>query len=102
MPPTSQETYARIHAVVRDIPPGQVATYGQVAAAAGFPGRARQVGYALHSLSPGHAVPWQRVVNAQGRISLGGESGAHQRALLEGEGVEFDARGRIDLRRFGW
>jgi methylated-DNA-protein-cysteine methyltransferase-like protein len=81
-----------------------VATYGQVAALAGLPGAARQVGYALAAL-PAEAgdVPWQRVVNAKGEVSPRVQPGAdeEQRALLEAEGVRFDERGRIDLARHG-
>jgi methylated-DNA-protein-cysteine methyltransferase-like protein len=96
-------TYERIYAVVRRIPRGRVATYGQVAALAGLPGRARQVGYALHALQKGTALPWQRVVNASGAISLRPMSGGiSQRLLLEKEGVRFDARDRISLVLFGW
>ena len=95
---------ARIHAVVRRIPRGRVATYGQVAVLAGLPGHARQVGYALHALSEASPVPWQRVVNAQGEVSprrMPGWAGL-QRALLEREGIVFDVRGRIDLARRLW
>src|SRR5688500_3161026 len=98
-------SYAKIWAVVRRIPRGRVATYGQVAALAGVPGRARQVGYAMHAL-PAEVddVPWQRVVNARGEVSPRGEPGAddEQRARLEAEGIAFDASGRIDLERLGW
>jgi methylated-DNA-protein-cysteine methyltransferase-like protein len=96
--------YERFYVVVRSIPRGRVATYGQVAAVAGLPGRARQVGYALHALPPGSRVPWQRVVNSQGRVSPRADPGAEdlQRSLLETEGVGFGAGDRIDLRRFGW
>ncbi|MEM6794962.1 MAG: MGMT family protein [Acidobacteriota bacterium] len=96
-------SYARIYRVVRQIPPGQVATYGQVAALAGLPGHARQVGYALFG-SGLEDLPWQRVVNARGEISRRSEPGNEglQRAMLESEGVCFDERGRIDLRRFRW
>jgi methylated-DNA-protein-cysteine methyltransferase-like protein len=94
-------SYARIYAAVRRIPRGRVATYGQIAEAAGLANHARQVGYALHALPSGSSVPWHRVINAQGRISLRREHGpAMQRALLEAEGVVFDARDRIDLERF--
>jgi methylated-DNA-protein-cysteine methyltransferase related protein len=96
--------YARIYAVVRRIPQGRVATYGQVAALAGLRGHARQVGYAMYALRPGTTVPWQRVINAKGAISrravFGGE--LRQRLLLEAEGIEFDWRGRISLKRFAW
>lgn len=87
--------------VVRQIPRGKVATYGQVAAWAGYPRQARQVGYALHGLPEDTEVPWHRVVNAKGEISLRafGEGGSQQ-SLLEAEGVVFKA-GRIDLNVFG-
>ena len=97
--------YPRIYAVVRRIPEGRVATYGQVAALAGLPGLARQVGYALHGLPDGSDVPWQRVINARGEVSRrsgGGWEEGYQRHLLEEEGVAFDDRGRVDLARFGW
>lgn len=96
--------WKKIHAVVRRIPKGRVATYGQVAALAGMAGHARQVGYALHALDDEDAVPWHRVVNAHGRVSLRSEPGGDeiQRRFLEQEGVAFDLRGRIDLERFGW
>jgi len=99
------DAYPRIYAVVRRIPRGRVTSYGAVARLAGLPGRARQVGYALHALrDEADAVPWHRVVNAQGAISARAEPGldALQRRMLEAEGVAFDARGRIDLDRFGW
>lgn len=96
--------YQRIYAVVRRIPRGRVATYGQVAALAGLPGHARQVGYALHALPEGSDVPWQRVINHRGEISARAESFFEpvQRAMLEAEGVAFDVRGRVPLRRFRW
>ena len=95
-------THGRIHRVVSRIPRGRVATYGQVARLAGLSGQARLVGYAMHALPVGTRVPWQRVVNSQGTISLPGESATRQRKLLESEGVHFDARGRIYLDRFLW
>ena len=101
----SESSYDRIYAVVRKIPRGKVASYGQVAALAGLPGHARQVGYALHALRSGTRLPWHRVLNARGEISLrtdGAGAGGMQRALLEQEGVRFDAWGRIDLDCFGW
>lgn len=92
----------RIYAAVQFIPVGCVATYGQVAALAGLPRRWRLVGRALKVLPEDSAIPWHRVVNAQGRISeRPGDSTTDQRLLLEGEGVVFDAAGRIDLARFG-
>lgn len=95
-------TYAAIYRMVREIPRGRVATYGQIAQLCGLFGRARQVGYALHALPPGSPVPWQRVLNARGALSLADAAGGHQRLLLTAEGVDFDARGRVDLRRFQW
>ena len=94
----------RIYATVMAIPPGRVATYGQVAEAAGLPGRARLVGRALRELPDDSVVPWQRVVGAGGRISPrgDGESEREQQLLLAAEGVEFEAAGRIRLARFGW
>lgn len=97
-------TYARIYAAVQRIPRGKVSTYGRVAALARLPGHARQVGYALFALPGASGVPWQRVVNAQGAISLRKRPGADltQRMMLEQEGIRFNARGRIDLKRYGW
>lgn len=100
-----QGDYERIYAVVRRIPSGRVATYGQVAELAGLPGHARQVGYALAAMSESSTVPWHRVINAQGAVSARGpHSGGAvtQRIRLEQEGVEFDAGGRVSLARFGW
>lgn len=99
-----QTGYARIYAVVRRIPRGRVATYGQVAALAGLPGHARQVGYALHALPGGTDVPWHRVLNAQGGVSLRAEPGWEhiQKRLLELEGLRFDARDRVHLAGARW
>jgi methylated-DNA-protein-cysteine methyltransferase-like protein len=95
--------YGRIYAVVRRIPRGRVASYGQIARLLGMPGRARQVGYALSALRDDR-VPWHRVLNAAGRVSLRAAPGADdlQRRLLEREGVRFDALGRVPLERYGW
>lgn len=88
---------------MRRIPRGRVATYGQVAKLAGLAGRARQVGYALHALPGATALPWQRVINANGAISLHPMNGGiSQRILLEREGIRFDVRGRVSLPEFGW
>lgn len=94
--------YAAIYRAVREIPRGRVATYGQIALLCGLTGRARQVGYALHALPPGSTVPWQRVLNARGELSPADTVGDRQRLMLFGEGVEFNERGRVDLRRFQW
>jgi methylated-DNA-protein-cysteine methyltransferase related protein len=97
-------SYRRIYAVVRRIPRGRVATYGQVAMLAGLGGHARQVGYAMHALAKGSSVPWHRVINARGEISRRRRPGEElsQRMLLEREGVRFDARGRVALARLQW
>jgi methylated-DNA-protein-cysteine methyltransferase-like protein len=95
----------RIYEVVKRIPEGRVATYGQIAKLAGLPNGARQVGYALAALYGTSDVPWQRVVNAKGEISPRADPAGHedlQRRLLEGEGVTFDPRGRIALGRYRW
>ncbi|MGI8817668.1 MAG: MGMT family protein [Gemmatimonadales bacterium] len=97
-------SYQRIYRVVRRIPQGRVATYGQVASLAGLAGHARQVGYALHALPDGTIVPWHRVVNAAGRISARATPGGDlvQRLLLEREGIRLDARGRVSLDQVRW
>jgi methylated-DNA-protein-cysteine methyltransferase-like protein len=99
-----ESTYDRIYAVVRKIPRGRVSTYGRVAQAAGLGRAARQVGYAMAALPDRTTVPWHRVINAQGRISLRRGTGGdlEQRFRLEAEGVVFDVSGRVDLKRFGW
>lgn len=96
-------TYARIYGVVRRIPRGRVATYGQIASLAGLGPHARQVGYALSALTD-KRVPWHRVVNAKGEISPRSTSLGHrrQRQLLEAEGVRFDGAGRIPLETYRW
>ena len=96
--------YARIYSVVRRIPRGRVATYGQIARLAGLPGQARQVGYALHAMATDRPVPWHRVINARGEVSRRSDPGPDeaQRRFLEREGVMFDAGGRVDLARYQW
>jgi methylated-DNA-protein-cysteine methyltransferase-like protein len=97
-------SYQKIYAVIRRIPRGRVATYGQIAELAGLPGHARQVGYALAALPAGTAVPWQRVINAAGEVSRRRVPGAEltQRQLLEKEGVKFDGKGRVSLKEVRW
>lgn len=96
--------YECVYALVRQIPPGKVVTYGQVAALLGKPRAARAVGYALRFLPAGTDVPWHRVINHRGGISLRTpiESPLLQRLLLEEEGVVFDAEGRVDLVLYRW
>lgn len=98
------DLYARFIAIVRQIPEGRVATYGQIASMAGHPRHARHVGYALSALDTDSDVPWHRVLNSSGKISRRGLSGCDdfQRLLLEEEGVEFGPGGRINLQRFQW
>ncbi|WP_045234402.1 MGMT family protein [Deinococcus pimensis] len=92
----------RVLALVARIPEGRVMTYGQLATLAGGPGNARQVGFILNGLAQTD-LPWQRVINAQGRISTYGVGfGELQRGLLEREGVHFDDAGRVDLARVQW
>lgn len=100
---SQQETYERIWAVVRRIPLGRVATYGQVAAEAGYPKRPRLAGQALHHTPPGLELPWHRVINAQGRSSLAEGSAAYREQLrrLRGEGVKI-VNGRVDLAASRW
>ncbi|MBK6779272.1 MAG: MGMT family protein [Gemmatimonadetes bacterium] len=96
-------SFARIARVVRRVPRGQVATYGQVARLAGLPRGARQVGYALHALPSGSVVPWHRVINAGGRISLPPEAGGiEQRLRLLAEGITVTEAGRVSLARYQW
>ena len=98
------DSYAAIYAVVKDIPRGRVATYGQVADLAGLAGHARQVGYALHATPDEIEIPWQRVLNAKGEVSDRSDPmmNSLQQSLLEGEGVIFNASGRCDLAYYGW
>lgn len=98
---------ASVYALVRKIPRGRVATYGQLAQLLGFPRHARHVGNALANLPEGITTPWHRVINADGQISMrltNWRSGSDelQRILLEAEDVQFSSEGKIDLKRFGW
>jgi methylated-DNA-protein-cysteine methyltransferase-like protein len=92
----------RVVHLIRSIPRGRVASYGQVAALAGFPAAARQVVRLLHSLSGKEHLPWHRVINSKGTISLTGQEYDLQRSLLEREGIEFGLGDCIDLKRFLW
>jgi methylated-DNA-protein-cysteine methyltransferase-like protein len=89
---------------VRRIPKGRVSTYGAIANLAGLPRQARLVGYALHRLNQGSAVPWHRVINAAGRIALGDANGAAttQQMRLIAEGIVVAPGGRVSLKRYGW
>ena len=95
--------FTRVYAVVRLVPKGKVATYGQIAAILEHPRAARTVGWALNGL-PAHLtgkVPWHRVINAQGRVSNAVHLEEQMRRLRR-EGVRFDRRGYCDLSRYGW
>jgi len=94
--------YYSIYALVRQVPPGRVTTYGRIARLLGC--SARTVGFAMAALPDGHDVPWQRVINSQGKVSprRNGDGDFVQRLLLESEGVPFDHRGQVDLNRYGW
>lgn len=105
--PGPHDLHQQIYDVVKLIPRGRVATYGQVALWAGLPGHARLAGYALFNLPKDQQgeVPWQRVINAQGRISYSEARQGHdhlQRELLEAEGVVFSERGKVSFAEFGW
>ncbi len=101
---TELNFYERVYEFVRRVPPGQVVTYGQVAACLGAPRSSRAVGYALRALTAGHDVPWHRVVNHRGQISprYPAESPMLQRVLLEDEGGRFDTQSSIDLSMYRW
>ena len=101
---TSTGFFQNVWAFVARIPQGKVASYGQIAAYLGNPRAARTVGWALHSTPMDLDIPWHRVINSRGRISTdcGEHSPALQRRLLENEGIEFDARGTVDLDRYQW
>ncbi len=103
--PVTSSTHDLILAVVRRIPRGRVATYGQVAFLAGLPRHARLVGYALHALPDHSSVPWHRVVNAQGRTSPRSDGMGHdqlQRLILQREGIRFSRQGLLSLARYQW
>jgi methylated-DNA-protein-cysteine methyltransferase-like protein len=95
--------YERVYSLVREVPPGKVVTYGDVARRVGSPMASRATGYALHALAGDTAVPWWRVVNRAGSISdRPGVGPMVQRERLQAEGVSFGLDGRVDLDRYGW
>ena len=99
----SSDFRSTVLAVVRQVPYGRVTTYGQIALLAGKPGAARQVGYILHGARDEDEVPWQRVINAQGRISTFRVGfGDLQRELLRSEGVKVTDDGKLDLKTYLW
>ena len=101
--PDSPSLSERIIGVIKKIPRGRVATYGQIAAMAGNPLAARQVVRILHSSSKKEKLPWHRVINSKGKISLEPGFGyEEQRSLLVKEGIKFDKSDKIDFERFLW
>ncbi len=102
-PAAASSFFRQVHELVRQIPLGRVATYGQIATMLGDPRAARTVGWAMRAVPEGSDVPWHRVLNARGRVSLYAfEGGDLQRYLLEQEGVVFDEAGKVNLDRYGW
>ena len=102
MASSPKEIDERIWQVVMLIPPGTVATYGDVARQAGMPGAARRVGRALRGLPGDTRIPWHRVINAQGKLVVPGGSTAVQRERLESEGIAFRSRSGLNLRQYRW
>ena len=104
MDPRPRRFREAVYRLVRRVPRGRIVSYGGVAAMLGAPRAARGVGAALNALPDDHDVPWWRVVNRDGEVSTPAHDGTArlQRALLEDEGVVFDARGRASWERFGW
>ncbi|ROV59448.1 MGMT family protein [Vibrio ponticus] len=93
---------AQIFAVIHQIPEGKVTSYGEIAKLAGYPGYARHVGKALGNLPEGSKLPWHRVLNSQGKISLKGHDLNRQRAKLLAEGIECSDMGKVNLRKYKW
>ena len=94
---------AFVKKMIRSVPRGKVATYGQIAALSGRPRHARHVGRLLREVGDESRLPWHRIINGQGAIALGaGRDGHEQRRRLEAEGVVFKANGRVDLKQYGW
>ncbi|NOH99048.1 MGMT family protein [Vibrio sp. 99-70-13A1] len=93
---------SQIFAVIHQIPQGKVTTYGDIARFAGFPGYARHVGKALGNLPQGSKLPWFRVINSKGELSLVGENFERQKTALEKEGIEVSDKGKVKLRIYKW
>jgi methylated-DNA-protein-cysteine methyltransferase-like protein len=94
----------QVIAMIQKVPKGKVATYKQIAALAGKPHAVRAIAWILHSSSKAHKLPWQRILNAQGKISFPASSPLHkkQKSLLQKEGIRFSDNGRIDLAKYQW
>ncbi|WP_154180229.1 MGMT family protein [Vibrio furnissii] len=93
---------AQIFAVIHQIPHGKVSTYGEIARMAGYPGYARHVGKALGNLPKDSKLPWFRVINSKGEISLTGPDWDRQRERLVAEGIAVSVEGRISLKKYQW
>ncbi len=105
--PRGQNFYFRVYNLVRRVPKGKVATYGQIAALLGSPRASQQVGWALNCLKPDTTVPWQRVINREGRITIENARATKdlQAAMLRREGVVvelLEGNYQVDLRRYLW
>ena len=98
------DSYRKIYNVIKSVPYGRVATYGQIARLAGFVNSARLVGYALAASKGAHELPWHRIVNAKGRISIRSNPDVAklQQLLLESEGILFDSSNSIRLKKYQW
>lgn len=93
----------KVVSIIKSIPEGKVVTYGQVAFMAGRPNGARQISWILNSMSEKESLPWHRVINSSGKISLPEGSGFEEQMYrLKNEGVAFDINNRIDLKKFLW
>jgi methylated-DNA-protein-cysteine methyltransferase related protein len=99
--PVETPPFERVQALVRCIPRGKVATYGQLSRMIGGRLTPVGVGWAIRA-APDDSIPWQRVVNSQGGVSTDNQHPGLQRAILESEGVRFNREGRVDLERHGW
>jgi methylated-DNA-protein-cysteine methyltransferase-like protein len=99
---TMNEFLTQIFTVIHQIPYGKVSTYGEIAKMAGFPGYARHVGKALGQLPNDSQLPWYRVVNSKGSISLQADDMARQRQRLINEGVVVNEHGKLNLSRYRW
>ena len=99
---SKNDLYPRIYSLVRQVPAGWVTTYGELARLVGC--TARTVGFAMAALPVGHDVPWQRVINSQGKVSprTDGDGSLVQKVLLEAEGVFFDERQKVALGKYLW
>ena len=95
------ETTEKIIKQILAVPKGKVCSYRDIAAKAGLPNGARQVVRTLHSMSEKYALPWHRIIRADGRIALEGEGRVLQVTLLRGEGVKVSVNGKIDMGKFG-